>query len=259
MKKITINRNGKLLGEYDTGDIRGMVVTGEIVATDLARFEGDAEWKPLGKMPEFSGLFHPIPYTEEVASTSLEDSPANESPDLSDTESPDLQIDPAPERIEESQDEVKKQCMEEMTSGEFDALPIGEQEKPEDAEYWKELGMTSEEFDALPIEEQEELEVKLGGKYCRQIIFRAGCFSAVIILLIFLIAIMSACSKAPAAETDNKGQQQQEFKEDVQTEELVAETSQRTCANQSGGRALISKDPRRNQGRVTKLNLATPR
>ncbi|MCH2061095.1 MAG: DUF4339 domain-containing protein [Verrucomicrobiales bacterium] len=207
MKKITISRNGKLLGEYDAGDIRGMVVTGEIVATDLARFEGNAEWKPLAEMLEFSGLFQPIPYTEELASTSLEDSPANESPDLSDTESPDLLIGPVPDRGEESQDEVKKQCMEEMTSEELDALPIEEQEKPEDAEYWKDLGMTSEEFDALPIEEQEDLEVKLGGKYCRQIIFRAGCFSAVIILLIFLIAIMSACNKAPVVETGNKGTQ----------------------------------------------------
>jgi hypothetical protein len=57
MKKISISRDGKDLGQYAPEEIRGLVMTGELVATDTVLHVPTGDWKPLSSISEFSSLF----------------------------------------------------------------------------------------------------------------------------------------------------------------------------------------------------------
>ena len=57
MTKITISRNGKELGQYAPEEIKGLVVTGELVSTDLVLHASTGEWMPLASIAEFESLF----------------------------------------------------------------------------------------------------------------------------------------------------------------------------------------------------------
>ena len=57
MTKITIRRNGKELGQYAPEEIKGLVVTGELVSTDTVLHVSTGEWMSLASIAEFKSLF----------------------------------------------------------------------------------------------------------------------------------------------------------------------------------------------------------
>ena len=57
MNKISISRDGRELGQYAPEEIRGLVMTGELVATDSVLHAPTGEWKPLISISEFAPLF----------------------------------------------------------------------------------------------------------------------------------------------------------------------------------------------------------
>lgn len=61
MNKISISRNGTILGIYSPDEITERVAAGELVATDSALHEATGEWEPLGSISEFVPLFAASP------------------------------------------------------------------------------------------------------------------------------------------------------------------------------------------------------
>ena len=58
MNKITIRREkGRELGQYAPEEIKGLVMTGELVATDSVLHAPTGEWKPLASISEFGPFF----------------------------------------------------------------------------------------------------------------------------------------------------------------------------------------------------------
>ena len=51
-RKIQILREGQLYGPYPEGSARDMLAAGQLLAEDLAWYEGAAEWKPLTQVLE---------------------------------------------------------------------------------------------------------------------------------------------------------------------------------------------------------------
>ncbi len=56
-ERVSIRRGGKDWGSFPSREIKLLIVSGDLLDTDLAWYEGLPEWQPLRELAEFAGAF----------------------------------------------------------------------------------------------------------------------------------------------------------------------------------------------------------
>ena len=70
--QITINRNGENFGPYPLEQVREMLTSGSIQGTDMAHYEGAAEWVPVNQVPGLHDSKPPVIGGDPPAATDHE-------------------------------------------------------------------------------------------------------------------------------------------------------------------------------------------
>jgi uncharacterized RDD family membrane protein YckC/Tfp pilus assembly major pilin PilA len=78
--QIHINRDGQNYGPYSLDEVRQYLASGNLIATDLAWFEGASGWMPLSQVPGVAPSARPAAQASPVAAASPAAQPARAQP-----------------------------------------------------------------------------------------------------------------------------------------------------------------------------------